>query len=238
MRLTCPCCGAVASLEALLTDRAAREAVGVALAFPAGLGDRLLRYLGLFRSQGRALGWDRVARLLNELNEAVSARQVERNGQVWAAPLEAWQVALDQILDSRPTLILPLKSHGYLYEILAGLARKAGEQRAARAEIADERARARQGDRQGGPQSAAVLAQNAKNIGGMLENGNRLTTSRDGAVIDTQTGEILTETRPARVPPPPDFRRLAQTLLGKPSTPLEESHAPLNGHDASPMPDL
>lgn len=208
MRLTCPCCGAVASLEALLTDRAAREAVGVALALPAGLGDRLLRYLGLFRPQGRALGWDRVARLLAELNEAVSARQIERNGQVWPAPLEVWQRALDQMLDNRPALVLPLKSHGYLYEIIAGMSRAANEQRAARQEVAAEQARARQGERSGQMQSAADLAQNAK-----------------------KTGEILTDIRPTRVPPPDHFRRLAQTLLGK--TPEPESAA---DDPASPIP--
>lgn len=167
MRLTCPCCGATNSLEALLTDAAARQAIAAALALP-GLGDRLVRYLGLFRPQGRGLTWDRVARLLEELNTALAAGQIERHGQVWPAPLDYWKLALDQILDARPTLTLPLKSHGYLYEILVGLSRKATEASAARQEADAERARARAraGDRHGSLQPAARLIPPAMMGGG------------------------------------------------------------------------
>lgn len=210
MRLTCPCCGSINSIEALLTDAAARQAVAAALELPAGLGERLLRYLGLFRPQGRALAWDRAARLLEELRAAIDAGCIERNGQTWSAPLDYWRLALDQMLDSRPTLALPLKSHGYLYEIIAGMARKAGEQRAAREEVAAERARAREGERAGAMQSAAGLMDNAKNIAGSPENGNRV-----DAHIDETAGAILIARRPDRVPPPANFRQLAQTLLGK-----------------------
>ncbi|MDG4595510.1 MAG: hypothetical protein P9F75_07420 [Candidatus Contendobacter sp.] len=195
MRLTCPCCGSVNSLEALLTDAAARQAVATALKLPAGLGERLLRYLGLFRAQGRVLGWDRVARLLEELLVAIEAGHIERHGQTWSAPLDYWRLALDQILDSRPTLVLPLKGHGYLYEIVAGLARKAGEQRAARAEVADERARAREGERSGQVQSAAALANPWASV--------------------PPEGQGADVPRPSASRPPADFRRLAQTLRGK-----------------------
>jgi hypothetical protein len=158
MRLTCPCCGAQNSLEALLIDAAARQAVATALALPGGLGDRLVRYLGLFRpTGGRGLTWDRVARLLEELNAAMAAGQIERHGQVWPAPPDAWETALDQILDSRPSLVLPLKSHGYLYEILVGRARKAADDRAARQELDEERARVREGPRAGSMQGVAAL---------------------------------------------------------------------------------
>lgn len=85
-------------------------------------------------------------------------------------------------------MVLPLKSHGYLYEIIAGMSRQATEQRAARQEIAAERDRARQGERRGAMQPAAALV---------------------------QPPAAPPDTRPARVPPPVDFRRLAHTLLGK-----------------------
>lgn len=87
MQLTCPCCFARFPVEAALTDEAARQAVAAALKLPAPLGDLLLRYIGLFRPDKRALSWDRASRLLAELQ-------------------------------------LPLKSHGYLLEIVAGLASK------------------------------------------------------------------------------------------------------------------
>lgn len=197
MRLTCPCCGAQYSLEALLTDAAARQAVAAALALP-GLGDRLVRYLGLFRPPGgRGLTWDRVARLLDELHAALAAGQIERHGQTWPAPLDYWQLALDQILDSRPTLILPLKSHGYLYEILVGLSRKAAEASAARQEVAAEQARARAGARRGQMQSAAAL------------------TVALPAPAPTGEGREGGTPRPVYAPPSADFRALLGKLTGK-----------------------
>lgn len=185
MRLTCPCCGAAYSIEVLLADRAAREAVSTALALPAALGDRLLRYLALFRPAERALSWSRAARLLSELQAAIAAARIERDGRLHPAPADYWKAALDQMLDHRDRLSLPLKSHGYLYEIIVGLGQRAENQRAARQEVADERARAREGTRTGQPQSAATLAQT----------------------------EILAETRPSRVPPPESFRALSDRLM-------------------------
>lgn len=205
MRLTCPCCGAQNSLEALLMDATARQAVAAALALP-GLGDRLARYLGLFRPQGRGLAWDRAARLLEELRAAIAAGQIDRHGQTWPAPLDYWALALDQILDSRPTMTLPLKSHGYLYEILVGMSRKAAERHAARREAADEQARARDGERHGMQSAGAMLASVAP--GSSPEPG--LSTEPSPPADPRRPGE-----RPPRVPPPADFRALIGQLTGK-----------------------
>lgn len=202
MRLTCPCCGASYGLEVLLADRSAREAVAAALALPSALGERLLRYIGLFRPRGRALSWDRAARLLSELNVAINAAQIERNGRTYPAPVDYWKAAIDQMLDGRDKLALPLKSHGYLFEIIVGLGQRASEKRAARQEVESERAQARQGERSGQMQSAGALAP-------------RVIETPDGARINESTGEILTEQRPARTPPPPEFRALVAKLKGK-----------------------
>lgn len=131
MQLTCPCCAARFPIEAALTDEQARQAVATALQLPAPLGDRLLRYVGLFRPAQRALSWDRVGRLLGELLEMIDGGAVERKGKSWAAPMAAWQEALEQMLTRRDKLDLPLTSHGYLLEIVAGVAQKAGEQKEA-----------------------------------------------------------------------------------------------------------
>ena len=122
MRLTCPCCGATLSLEALLNDSAARQAVAIALSMPADLGPRLLRYLGLFRPAQRSLTWERAASLLNELHGLIEAGEIRRHGRSWRVSPADWASALDEIQGRRPSLTLPLKSHGYLLEILAGLA--------------------------------------------------------------------------------------------------------------------
>jgi len=215
VRLTCPCCGAAYGLEVLLADRAAREAVVAALALPSALGERLLRYVGLFRPRERALSWDRAARLLTELQAAINAAQIERDGRVYPAPVEYWKQAIDQMVDGRDRLTLPLKSHGYLFEIIVGMHRQAEDRRAARQEVEGERAKARDGERSGRMQGAGALAQNAKNRAEMPENGNGIVTTPDGARIDDATGEIIGERRPARVPPPPEFRALVAKLTGK-----------------------
>lgn len=124
MHLICPACAARFSIEAALTDEAARTAVAAALKMPAPLGDLTLRYLALFRPHKRALSWDRAAKLLTELLAPIQAAQVERHGRAWAAPLELWRQALEQMLERRDALQLPLKSHGYLFEIVAALAIK------------------------------------------------------------------------------------------------------------------
>lgn len=125
MQITCPCCFARYAIEAALTDDAARQAVAAALKLPAPLGDLILRYMAFFRPSKRALSWDRAARLLAELLEPIQAGRIERHGRAWSAPLDYWREALEQMLDRRDKLQLPLKSHGYLFEIVAGLSSKA-----------------------------------------------------------------------------------------------------------------
>lgn len=134
MQLTCPCCFARFAIEAALTDDDARRAVAVALKMPAPLGDLILRYIGLFRPAKRALSWAHAAKLLTELLGPIQAGRVERNGRTWAAPAEAWKAAIEQMLAQRDRLTLPLKTHGYLFEIIAGQANKAEAQAESKAE--------------------------------------------------------------------------------------------------------
>lgn len=124
MKTTCPACGAVASLDVLLAHEDARAAVAAAMHISAPLAARLVRYLALFRPAERQLTMDRLARLVNELLPMIQEAKVARNGRIYAAPLDTWKLALDEIVDKRERLTLPLKSHGYLLEIIAGMAEK------------------------------------------------------------------------------------------------------------------
>lgn len=124
-RLTCPRCGFSADAEAYLAEERWRAAVGAALKLPAPLGDALVRYIGLFRPAKRALSPDRAARLLTELLDPIASARIERDGRTWVAPLAIWSEALETMLASRDRLVLPLKSHGYLHEIVVSLANKA-----------------------------------------------------------------------------------------------------------------
>lgn len=53
------------------------------------------------------------------------AAQIERNGRLWSAPMPYWSQAFDAVWLSKAKLTLPLKSHGYLFEIIVGFANKA-----------------------------------------------------------------------------------------------------------------
>lgn len=227
MRLTCPCCGATESLDSALSAAAAKDFALQALRAPDALAERLYRYLGLFRPRERVLSWPRAAKLLAELNDAIAAGQIQRDGRAWAAPLDYWMQALDATLDARPTLVLPLKNHGYLYAIIAGISSSA----AARAEEAEEARRRRPredrpaifctaagavvtGTRTSQPGIAAALAQNERFRAKIPLNESYPITTPDGARINTDTGEVLTATRPTRVPPPEQFRALSERLRG------------------------
>ncbi|MES9925960.1 MAG: hypothetical protein ABW152_17915 [Candidatus Thiodiazotropha endolucinida] len=124
MRIVCPTCGATGSLEMFLNDVAGREALKTALALPHPLNKQLLAYVGLFRPHSRSLTWDRVEKLLKELLEPIETGKLVRNHRTHVVTTEIWQAALDELLARRDTLRLPMKTHGLLYEITAGLAEK------------------------------------------------------------------------------------------------------------------
>ena len=63
MRVRCRACGSVASLDALVDDEAAAEALKLAFGLTP-IGPLLTRYLGLFRPGKNVLTWPRVATLL------------------------------------------------------------------------------------------------------------------------------------------------------------------------------
>ncbi|GAA4650818.1 hypothetical protein GCM10023116_31010 [Kistimonas scapharcae] len=66
MQLTCPCCHARFPVESATEDDAARAFFGVLARTPALYG-AMVAYLGLFRSQSRALGWGRAYKLAQEV---------------------------------------------------------------------------------------------------------------------------------------------------------------------------
>ena len=92
---------------------------------PPELAKPLQRYLSLFRPRARALAWARGRKLLGELVGAIEAGAINRHGRDWPAPAATWVTAIEVILAKRETLQLPLKSHGYLLEIISGHADKA-----------------------------------------------------------------------------------------------------------------
>lgn len=125
MKLVCPACGSVNSLDSLVGHDGARAALAELAALSGPMAGAVLRYLALFRPAQRQLSFDRVASLLAELNPMILEARITRNGRVYAAPRDVWVAAIDSILASRDRLVLPLKSHGYLLEIIIGQIHKA-----------------------------------------------------------------------------------------------------------------
>lgn len=125
MRLVCPACGSVNSLDSLVGHDGARAALAELAAISGPFAGAVLRYLALFRPEKRQLSLDRVASLLAELNPMIVEARITRNGRSYAAPREVWIAAIDTMLAGRDRLTLPLKSHGYLLEIIVGQIHKA-----------------------------------------------------------------------------------------------------------------
>lgn len=146
MNVTCPACGADMSLDVLLAHEESRRALARLVALGVPLGALLMRYLALFRPAKRQLQHGRVVTLLEELLPDVERGHIERKGRLWAAPREAWRQAIETVLEARDkgAITLPLKSHGYLYEVIASQADKAEAQGEQQAE-AERRARAHAG---------------------------------------------------------------------------------------------
>jgi len=119
MEIRCPSCGAQMSLDAIIDNDAAAQSLQLALSITP-LGKLLVRYLALFRPVSRKLSWSRVATLLGELMPAIETQRIERDGKVYDAPHDVWCMAIEQMLVARENgkLQLPMKSHGYLFEII------------------------------------------------------------------------------------------------------------------------
>lgn len=121
MNIKCPNCGAVHSLDSLINDADASAVLKAVLEMDAELGKATIRYIGLFRPAKSQLSWARTAKLLNELLPMIKAQEAARDGVCFPAPTEAWIHGFNETVNARDQgrLKLPLKSHGYLLEIIS-----------------------------------------------------------------------------------------------------------------------
>lgn len=120
----------------------------------------LLRYLELFKPQRQALRWSRRLALTEEIMPMIKSGVITRNGMTYAMPPSAWESAMLNLVANKPkSLVLPLKSNGYLLEIMAGKVEKNLAIAEAKAEES-KRNRSQSGP-QTGMQSVAQLAQTA-----------------------------------------------------------------------------
>ena len=163
MRVTCPGCGAEMTLDVLLAHEDSRQALATLAQMATPLGALVLKYLALFRPAKRQMSHSRVVALIAELLPDLQRGAIARNGRDWAAPVEAWRAAIETVIAARDkgTLTLPLKSHGYLYEVIPGPADKqeAPAERETEADRRSRRAPGATGEAQ--PAAAALQAAGA-----------------------------------------------------------------------------
>ena len=124
--LHCPNCGTELDLATAFCAETDRKALERLVATSVPLGARVLQYIGLHQPAKQRLTAAKKIKLLLQLLPDLERKTIAHKGRDWPAPLDAWAQAFDQMLERRAagTLELPMKSHGYLYAILAGMADK------------------------------------------------------------------------------------------------------------------
>lgn len=142
MNVQCPSCGAGMDLDVLLAHEDSRAALAKLAAMSLPLGKLTMQYIRLFKPATRQMSHSRTVALIEELLPDLKRGAFTRAGREWAAPIESWKLAMERVLEQRDNgkLTLPLKSHGYLLEVLMGMADKV-EGQAEREAEAERRSR-------------------------------------------------------------------------------------------------
>ena len=124
MQIICPCCQTAFPLEAGINDVNARNAITRAFSLTP-IGKSLLAYVQLFKPEKRALSMDKLVKILDQIIPMIKEGKIQYKGNTWAAPQAYWEQAIQQMIDGRDKLTLPLGSHSYLFKIIIGYADKA-----------------------------------------------------------------------------------------------------------------
>lgn len=125
MHVTCPCCQESFPIEAGFLDADGKRLAALLAGMDPALGRAVLGYLRLFKPAKHGLRTARAVKLTAELAALVEAGDVcrdERGGVRRAATPAMWAQGIEQMLQQRDKLTLPLANHHYLRAIVYGLA--------------------------------------------------------------------------------------------------------------------
>ena len=124
--LSCPTCGSELDLAVLFAHEQDQRALARLASVSIPLGARVLQYLALFTPPKQRLTSAKKIKLILQLLPDLEREAISWKGRDWAAPRTVWAMAIDQMLAARDAqrLELPMKGHGYLFAILAGMADK------------------------------------------------------------------------------------------------------------------
>lgn len=196
--LSCPCCGSEMDLAVLFSNAEDRKAIERLAAVSIPLGTRVLQYISLFQPPRQRLTSAKKIKLLMQLLPDLERQAITHKGRDWQAPRAVWKEAIDQMLASRDSgkLELPMKGHGYLFSVIAGMSNKAEAQAEAQAET----------QRRTGPVPATVTVR-----GQAMPIGQALAVQFGGK--DPALAAIEESSRQA-APMPADVRARLQQLKG------------------------
>jgi len=123
LKLICPGCGSIASAETWLNDALCRETMLAVVQLPPPLPKITLGYLSLFRPGQRALTWKKAKRLAGEIAALAASGHVQVQGRVARpCPPRIWAAAMEQMIEQRDRLRLPMPNHNYLRQVAWDLA--------------------------------------------------------------------------------------------------------------------
>jgi len=143
MLIKCPSCGSCNSLDSLVDNEPTAQALLSVLKI-VPVGRQVVKYLGLFRPEKRQLSWSKVATLLSELMPMIEAQAIKRNGVAFEAPHRVWESAIEKVIEARDAgrLQTPLKSHGYLLEVVITEGKRLSDENVQRADAKKQAERA------------------------------------------------------------------------------------------------
>lgn len=122
MKIVCPECQTAFPISAGFFDADGKK-LGIALASaePA-LGRAIVQYLALHKPEKTVLRLAKAAKLAEEVIALAAAPEVRRGGVARPNRFGYWVQAIEQMVDGRAKLRLPLSGHGYLTEVAFGVA--------------------------------------------------------------------------------------------------------------------
>ncbi len=120
----CPCCGTALDLAVIFRTEADHQALSRLINVGIPMGGKVIEYLTLHTPTHQRLTAAKKIKLITQLLPDLERQAITSKGRDWSAPHANWAQAIDQMVSSRDKLTLPLKGHGYLYSVLAGMADK------------------------------------------------------------------------------------------------------------------
>jgi len=130
MNGTCQTCGTTAPIEWFLSETEHRQICGVLVELPKDIQAVVFHYLALFKpATGKAIQAKKANRILTEIKQITAAGHVQVDRKVARpCPPRIWAQAMEQMIERRDRLNLPMPNHNYLKSIAWDLADQADAQ--------------------------------------------------------------------------------------------------------------